>query len=31
MADARIDELKVLLPQCLLPDWVKLGSRLVRL
>jgi ATP-dependent helicase HrpA len=31
MADARIDELKTLLPQCLLPDWVKLGSRLVRL
>ncbi len=31
MVDARIDELKTLLPQCLLPDWVKLGSRLVRL
>ena len=31
MAEARIDELKTLLPQCLLPDWVKLGSRLVRL
>lgn len=31
MNDARIDELKALLPQCLLPDWVKLGSRLVRL
>ncbi len=31
MADARIEELKTLLPQCLLPDWVRLGSRLVRL
>ena len=31
MADARIEELKALLPQCLLPDWVRLGSRLVRL
>ncbi len=29
MAD--LDELKALLPQCLLPDWVRLGSRLVRL
>ena len=31
MADARIDELKTLLPQCLLPDWVRLGRRLARL
>ncbi len=31
MADERIDELKALLPQCLLHDWVRLGSRLVRL
>jgi ATP-dependent helicase HrpA len=31
MADARIEELRALLPQCLLPDWVRLGSRLVRL
>jgi len=27
MADARIEELKTLLPQCLLPDWVRLGRR----
>ena len=31
MGDVRIDELKTLLPRCLLPDWVRLGSRLVRL
>ncbi len=31
MADARIEELKRLLPQCLLPDWVRLGRRLVRI
>jgi ATP-dependent helicase HrpA len=31
MADVRIEELKELLPQCLLHDWVRLGSRLVRL
>src|SRR6266404_5248312 len=31
MADQRIDELKALLPRCLLHDWVRLGSRLVRL
>src|SRR5512140_2250051 len=31
MADARIDELRTLLPQCLLPDWVRLGRRLGRL
>jgi hypothetical protein len=29
MADARIEELKTLLPQCLLPHWVRLG-RLLR-
>ena len=31
MGDPRIDELKTLLPQCLLYDWVRIGSRLVRL
>jgi ATP-dependent helicase HrpA len=31
MANARIEELKTLLPQCLLPDWVRLGRRLARL
>src|SRR6267154_5450566 len=31
MADARIEELKTLLPQCLLPDWLRLGRRLARL
>ena len=31
MADERIEELKALLPQCLLHDWVRLGTRLVRL
>ena len=31
MADARIEELKPLLPQCLLPDWMRLGRRLARL
>ncbi|HWH68282.1 MAG TPA: helicase-related protein, partial [Candidatus Sulfotelmatobacter sp.] len=31
MADARIEEIRKLLPQGLLPDWVRLGSRLVRL
>jgi len=29
--EARIEELKTLLPQCLLPDWVRLGRRLARL
>lgn len=29
--DVRVDELKKLLPQAMLPDWVRLGSRLVRL
>jgi len=31
MADDRTEELKVLLPQCLLADWVRLGRRLGRL
>src|SRR3954454_23953550 len=31
MGDARIEELKKLLPQCLLPDWVRLGRRVGRL
>ncbi len=31
MSGARIQELKDLLPQCLLPDWVRLGRRLARL
>ena len=31
MPDARIEELTTLLPQCLLPDWVRLGRRLARL
>jgi ATP-dependent helicase HrpA len=31
MADPRVHELQALLPRCLLPDWVRLGSRLVRL
>ena len=31
MADPRLEELQGLLPRCLLPDWVRLGSRLVRL
>ena len=31
MSDTRIEEIKSLLPQALLPDWVRLGSRLVRL
>src|SRR6266404_5631973 len=31
MADARIEEIRKLLPQAMLPDWVRLGSRLVRL
>jgi ATP-dependent helicase HrpA len=31
MADDRIEELRKLLPQCLLPDWVRLGRRLARL
>ena len=31
MADVRIEELKALLPRCMTHDWVRLGSRLVRL
>jgi len=31
MLDPRIEQLKKLLPQCLLPDWVRLGRRLGRL
>ena len=31
VADPRVDELKALLPQAMLPDWVRLGLRLVRL
>ena len=31
MDDARIDELKKLLPQCLLPDWIRLGRRVARI
>jgi ATP-dependent helicase HrpA len=31
MADPRLAELQALLPRCMLPDWVRLGSRLVRL
>lgn len=31
MADERIDELKSLLPRCMLPDWVRLGRRLGRI
>src|SRR5215469_6005007 len=29
--DARVSEIKELLPKAMLPDWVRLGSRLVRL
>ena len=31
MTDPRIDEIRTLLPQAMLSDWVRLGSRLVRL
>jgi ATP-dependent helicase HrpA len=31
MTDARIEEIRTLLPQAMLSDWVRLGSRLVRL
>jgi len=31
MPYARIEELKMLLPQCMLPDWVRLGRRLGRI
>jgi len=31
MTDPRIEELKTLLPRCMLPDWVHLGARAIRL
>ncbi len=31
MKDDRIDEIRQLLPQAMLPDWVRLGGRMVRL
>ena len=31
MKDARVEEIRQLLPQAMLPDWARLGSRLVRL
>ena len=31
MANDRIEELKTLLPQCMVADWVRLGRRLARL
>jgi len=31
MQDARVDEIRRLLPQAMLPDWVRLGGRMVRL
>ncbi len=31
MPDPHIEELKTLLSQCMLPDWVRLGSRMIRL
>ncbi len=31
MEDTRIDEIRRLLPQAMLPDWVRLGGRMVRL
>jgi ATP-dependent helicase HrpA len=31
MVDERIEELKTLLPKCMLPDWVRLGRRLARI
>ncbi len=31
MSDARFNELKALLPQAMLPDWMRLGARAVRL
>jgi len=30
MSDVRIEELRALLPRCLLPDWLRLGRRLAR-
>ncbi len=31
MMDARVNEIRQLLPQAMLPDWVRLGGRMVRL
>jgi len=31
MSDPRVDEIRRLLPQAMLPDWVRLGGRMVRL
>ena len=31
MTDARVEEIRRLLPQAMLPDWVRLGGRMVRL
>jgi len=31
MSDPRFNELKALLPQAVLPDWMRLGARAVRL
>jgi ATP-dependent helicase HrpA len=31
MKDTRVDEIRQLLPQAMLPDWVRLGGRMVRL
>jgi ATP-dependent helicase HrpA len=31
MSDPRVDEIRKLLPQAMLPDWVRLGGRMVRL
>jgi len=31
MQDARVEEIRRLLPQAMLPDWVRLGGRMVRL
>jgi len=31
MKDPRVDEIRQLLPQAMLPDWVRLGGRIVRL
>src|SRR5580692_6561929 len=31
MKDARVEEIRKLLPQAMLPDWVRLGGRMVRL
>ena len=31
MKDARVDEIRRLSPQVMLPDWMRLGGRMVRL